>query len=389
MRSYRILPALMLGALALSLTGCSNEAEASETPESDAGIAVQVTAVESGDMASENRVSGRVSSDNEQSIYISQAAKCTAVYVRAGDTVAAGDKLCTLDMAATIASYDAASTAYNAAAQSYSDQSAVFDAQIAMYEKNLSDLQALYEIGAASQMEIDNAELSLMSAQATRNSTLAQLEATMKNSESQLEQLSGVLENVDHDGNVTAPIAGTVASLSAEKDAYVSASMPVAVIVGEGGMEVTAAVSESLVTKINSGDTAEVSVSAAGQSFEATVRSVDRTANAQTRLYNVTLTVPDGVAGLLSGMSADVNFLTDVKHNALMVPTEAILTGGDAQYVFVAEDGTARYVEVATGLTGSGVTEIVSGLSEGDLVVTVGQTYLADGDAVRIVEPEA
>ena len=154
-------------------------------------------------------------------------------------------------------------------------------------------------------------------------------------------------------------------------------------------MEITAAVSESLVTRINSGDTAEVSVSAAGQSFEATVRSVDRTANAQTRLYNVTLTVPDGVAGLLSGMSADVNFLTDVKHNALMVPTEAILTGGDAQYVFVAEDGTARYVEVTTGLTGSGVTEIVSGLSEGDLVVTVGQTYLADGDAVRIVEPEA
>ena len=53
------------------------------------------------------------------------------------------------------------------------------------------------------------------------------------------------------------------------------------------------------------------------------------------------------------------------------------------------EEDTARYTEVTTGLTGNGVTEITSGLTEGDQLVTVGQTYLSDGDPVRIVSGEA
>ena len=71
-----------------------------------------------------------------------------------------------------------------------------------------------------------------------------------------------------------------------------------------------------------------------------------------------------------------------------MVPTQAILTKNEIQYVFVVEENTAKYVEVETGLTGSGVTEILSGLSEGQQIVTVGQAYLADGDAVRVVAGE-
>jgi len=51
----------------------------------------------------------------------------------------------------------------------------------------------------------------------------------------------------------------------------------------------------------------------------------------------------------------------------------------------VVEDNVARYTEVTTGLTGSGVTEILSGLKEGQQLVTVGQAYLAEGEPVRIV----
>jgi len=64
------------------------------------------------------------------------------------------------------------------------------------------------------------------------------------------------------------------------------------------------------------------------------------------------------------------------------------LTSGDTQYVYVVEENAAKYVEVTTGLTGSGVTEVTSGLTEGQQLVTVGQTYLKDGQAVRIVSGE-
>ena len=43
---------------------------------------------------------------------------------------------------------------------------------------------------------------------------------------------------------------------------------------------------------------------------------------------------------------------------------------------------------VQTGLTGSGVTEVTEGLEDGQQLVIVGQEYLTDGDAVRIVSGE-
>ena len=52
------------------------------------------------------------------------------------------------------------------------------------------------------------------------------------------------------------------------------------------------------------------------------------------------------------------------------------------------ENGAARYVEISTGLTGNGVTEVTSGLKAGDQLVIVGQAYLSDGDAVRVVSGE-
>ena len=83
-----------------------------------------------------------------------------------------------------------------------------------------------------------------------------------------------------------------------------------------------------------------------------------------------------------------MTFHTDVSENTIVVPTEAVLTRGETQYVFVVEHDTAKYVEVTTGLTGNGVTEITEGLSAGDQLVVVGQSYLTDGDPVRIVSGE-
>ena len=45
-------------------------------------------------------------------------------------------------------------------------------------------------------------------------------------------------------------------------------------------------------------------------------------------------------------------------------------------------------IAVTTGLIGSGVTEVTSGLTEGEQRVTVGQAYLSDGDPVRVVSGE-
>ncbi len=386
MTTKRILAALLAAVLALSLAACGGGTE--DTPEEESvspGVAVQVQEIGADTIYTENTVSGQLLAEDQSTIMVAVSAKCTAVYAEAGDEVKAGDMLCTLDLGSTLASQNAASISYRSAAQSYSDQAAVFEKQIALTEKNVRDLKELYEIGAASQLEIDQAELQLQTAIAQRNSTLSQLEASMQNALSNVEQLDTVLENVDARGNVIAPSSGTLVTMNATEGGYISNTAPVAVIDGAEQMKAVVQVSEALVPKLSAGDTADVSVSAANQSFEATIRSVERAANMQTRLYTVTLSLPSDTDGLLAGMFADVTFHTDVSENTIVVPTEAVLTRGETQYVFVVENDTAKYVEVSTGLTGNGVTEVLTGLSAGQQLVTVGQAYLNDGDPVRIV----
>ena len=151
--------ALLSALLMLSLAACGGQdAPEEETP--DPGVAVQVQTVTSDTIATENKVSGKISADNEYTILIASAAKCTAVYAEAGDEVQAGDVLCTLDLGSALSSYNAARIGYNSAVQSYNDQKAVLDKQVQLALDNVNNTKALLEIGAASQLEADQAEIS-------------------------------------------------------------------------------------------------------------------------------------------------------------------------------------------------------------------------------------
>ncbi len=379
----RFAAVLLAAVLTFSLAACGGQEPEADVPE-EAGVAVQIQPVAEDAIATENKVSGKVSADNEYTILITSAAKCTAVYAKAGDQVQAGDILCTLDLGSALASYNAARISYSSALQSYNDQKAVLDKQVQLALDNVNNTKALFEIGAASQLEVDQAELNYQSASAGRNATLSQLEAGIQNAQSGVEQLDIALEDVDSNGNVIAPISGTLATFSAVENSFISNTMPLAVIDGPDQMKVSVSVSEALVPKLSPGDEASVYVSAIDREFTAVIRSVEQAANMQTQLYTVVLTVPADVGGLMNGMFADVTFHTDVSENAIVIPTEAILNDGSVQYVFIEENGTAKYVEITTGLTGNGVTEVLSGLAAGQSLVTVGQEYLTDGAAVSL-----
>ena len=385
MTKKRILAAGLAAVLALSLAACGGAEEGPVEDAAPAGVAVQAQEIGAGTIYTENTVSGQIATEEQTTVMVAINAKCEAVYFEVGDEIRAGQAICKLDLDSTLTSYGAADISYQSAIQSYNDQSAVFEKQIALLEKNVSDLNQLLEIGAASQAEIDQAELQLQSKIAQRNSTLSQLEAGMQSYKSNLEQISSSLENIDSRGNIVSPASGTILSLNAVKGGYVSTAAPVAVIDGVDQLKLVVQVSEALMPKLTVGDMASVTVSATDQSFESAIRSIDRAANPQTRLYAVTLALPPEAEGLASGMFADVTFHTDVSEDAVVVPAEAVLTRGDVQYVFIIENGAAKYVEVTTGLTGNGKTEVLTGLEAGQTLVTVGQAYLNDGDAVRIV----
>ncbi len=380
---------VLAGAMLLSLTGCKqSDPNDTSAPPSESGVAVQTETVSKQDIATENKVSGKVVADSQHIISVASNTKCTAVYVQAGEQVRAGQKLCTLDMANTIASYNAANISYDAAVQGYEDQKAILDEQLRLATENVHNTEALFAIGAASQLEVDQAKLSLQQAEAGRSSTLSQLEAGMQNGKANVEQLSMVMEHVDGNGNVIAPAAGTLVSLSAVKDGFVSPSAPVAVIDGVDQMKIMASVSESLVPKLQVGDEVDVYVSAVDASFTGTIRAVERSANPQTGLYSITVSVPADAGKLMAGMSVDLTFHTDRVPACVVVPAESVLTEGDTRYVYVVEEETARRREVTVGLSNNGVTQITSGLAGGEQLVVLGQAYLEDGMPVRVIAGE-
>lgn len=372
--------------LILSLSACATKNESNYV--APAGVAVQVTTVARDTVATDNRVSGKVASDNETNVFVPTNALCTAVYVAQGDAVKAGDKICTLDLSATQSTQNAASVNYQSLVSQYNAQKALLEKQIALAENNLITTRKLFEIGAASQLEVDNAQITLDQATMGRDSALAQLEAGIQSGKANLDQLLSVLEHVDSEGNVIAPVDGTISTLTAVESSYVTASYPVAIIQGAEQMKIAAYVSESLIPALEVGGIAEITIESANISFQGTIRSVDRSANPQIGLYGVTIAVPAEVTGLLPGMFAEVTFLTDRRENTLVIPSEAIQSRDGVSYVYVVENDTAIYTEVTLGLAGSGVTEIISGLEDGDVLVTVGQSYLTDGSAVRVVSGE-
>jgi HlyD family secretion protein len=68
----------------------------------------------------------------------------------------------------------------------------------------------------------------------------------------------------------------------------------------------------------------------------------------------------------------------------LAVPSQALVTESGVQYVYVAAGGVVKKVAVATGIADETMTQITTGLSEGDLVITEGQSFLNEGEKVTI-----
>jgi multidrug efflux pump subunit AcrA (membrane-fusion protein) len=115
------------------------------------------------------------------------------------------------------------------------------------------------------------------------------------------------------------------------------------------------------------------------RALEAVVDSITPKGDPVTKTYRVRIKLPDDTP-LLVGMSTDVNIITDVAKNALLVPSLAMR--GNA--LFVVEDGRARRLELGVGIRGIGDVQIVSGLTDDARVISPYPELIEDGARVRL-----
>ena len=139
---------------------------------------------------------------------------------------------------------------------------------------------------------------------------------------------------------------------------------------------------EHQVAQIDVGSAAEIELTYfPGEVFRGTVRFIDPEFSESTRTLGVKIEVPNPKGRLRSGMFGTVRFRPTMARQALAVPTQAVLRTGKRNVVIVdLGGGSFAPREVEIGHEGGGYVEILSGLSEGERIVTSSQ-FLIDSES--------
>ena len=136
------------------------------------------------------------------------------------------------------------------------------------------------------------------------------------------------------------------------------------------------------------GQSAHIRVEAyPGDSFSAEVARLRPTVDAATGTFTVTLEV-EGQNKLRPGMFASVYLQTDTHDDAIVIPRDALVLDSLGDTVFVKSGDDAERREVQLGLRSENLVEVLEGISEGDLLIVVGQDGLADGTPVTVIGDE-
>jgi multidrug efflux pump subunit AcrA (membrane-fusion protein) len=193
---------------------------------------------------------------------------------------------------------------------------------------------------------------------------------------------------------VTAPISGIVSTLSGQVGMKIGLNSSIAVISGGGGLEIQLYVAERFIYQIRMGLPCEITLDAyPDDSFRGRISEISPVVDTASRTMMIKVNVDNPGNKLKAGMFANVNIITEEKSNVISVPENTILQLSGQQFVYMVVDDPsdssakiAKKTVVTTGLNVSGETEITSGLQAGDQIVARGQTSLADGSRVNVIQ---
>jgi HlyD family secretion protein len=286
---------------------------------------------------------------------------------REGSRVAAGDLLLRLDDRAQMANLEMARRDV-VSARARADE-ACLAAKLA--EKELARVTALHGEGIASEQRLDTLDTE-------RDRSLAACAAAEAAIELALARVAAAQVQLDFT-EVRAPFAGTVAELTTEVGEWITPAPPgvpippVVDLLDPGSLYISAPIDEVDAERVRVGQAARATIdSRPDDSYAARVSRVapyvlDELE--QNRTVEIEVEFADAAEGkgILAGTSADVEVILDRREDTLRIPSSSVAEGGK---VLVVEDGVLVEVVVEVGLENWQVAEVLSGLEEGQVVVT-------------------
>ncbi len=197
---------------------------------------------------------------------------------------------------------------------------------------------------------------------------IEQAQLDIRDLELQIAQKEHIRDNLE----IRSPIAGTVSWIWVRPGVRLSGGESIAGIFDNSRMNLHVTVDEIDVVHLSEGQEGVVLVEAMpGKSWPARVINVDMMGRAQDGIaqYGVTIEV-DGTEELKPGMTATVRIFIEEKENVLLIPIEAVFVQDGQAVVEVLTSDGPRIVPVKLGLISDRYAEVVSGLEEGQLVIT-------------------
>ena len=174
-------------------------------------------------------------------------------------------------------------------------------------------------------------------------------------------------------GNILAPFSGVLGYTGLTEDILVSNNIFIITLDDNSTIYSDIKIPENYSASIKKGLPVEVKLSSyKNKIFEGEVDFVSSRINADTRSLLSRIKIENNNLELISGSLLEVGVKFDLR-NSLSVPDTSIMIEGDKSYVYrINEKNIANKTEVNTGLRGNKNIEIISGLSEGDIIVAEG-----------------
>jgi len=185
---------------------------------------------------------------------------------------------------------------------------------------------------------------------------------------------------------IKAPFSGTIDEVFVEKGQVVAPSQQGLMrIVNLGNMYVSTTVPESYIGKLKVGTEVDVFLKSLGKTYKGKVRQVGNFINPSNRSFGIEVSVPNPENLLRPNQVANLKIMDYSNKKTIVAPTNVVQEDGEKnKFVFVVANsngktGTAKKVLVKTGKSSNNVTEILSGLSENDIIVIEGVNSISEG----------
>lgn len=236
--------------------------------------------------------------------------------------------------------------------------------QLAVAEQTVNRMGELRKIDGVSQQEYDLSALQV-------NTIKADMEI--------------VRTNISRT-EIRAPFSGTLGLKNISAGAYISPATTLTTIRQNNQLKLDFTLPEKFTNSFKIGQSVNFTTEGNAKTYTAKVIAAESGVAENTRSLNIRAVVTNNDGKLLPGTFAKVatNFNTDP--NGLMVPSQSILPQARGKKVIIYRGGIASFTDVVTGLRDSAFVQIVSGVKEGDTVITTGLMSLKPDAKVSITK---